>query len=192
MSASEQLLLIMRFAWGSAMAVFASCLCGAGAAHTVLSDLSSAAIAGSALERVTARVLSELRLAPADLGRLDAEEHSEMIYAMKAADVALGDRFRLRLLSARAVRGATVKDTPRNLQDTDNGKLDSAGSLSSDTIALVLTACLGMGSFFAQARVAKAADLNQHNIEAAQTRHGTTPSPTAALRDRLELGRCIG
>ena len=50
------------------------------------------------------RVLTSLRLGAADLARLDADERAEMMDAMCAAEVTLGDRhrFRLRLGGARA------------------------------------------------------------------------------------------
>jgi hypothetical protein len=45
-------------------------------------------------------LLQELRLESAvDLGRLDVEERSEMMIAMRGAGVALGDRNKLRLLA---------------------------------------------------------------------------------------------
>ena len=49
------------------------------------------------------RVLTSLRLGAADLARLDADERAEMMDAMCAAEVTLGDRhrFRLRLGGAR-------------------------------------------------------------------------------------------
>ena len=48
-------------------------------------------------------VLASLRLGAADLARLDADESTEMMAAMRAAEVTLGDRhhFRLRLGGAR-------------------------------------------------------------------------------------------
>jgi hypothetical protein len=67
----------------------------------VLSELASAKIAEP--ERVAA-VLTALKLAAADLVRLDAAEADEVREAMRAGEVALGDRFRLRVLSDQAVQ----------------------------------------------------------------------------------------
>jgi hypothetical protein len=100
--------------------------------------------------QLIARVLETLKLAPADLGRLDAAEHAELLDAMRSSEVVLGDRFRLRLLSgfarnrvdseqtaklmkeAEAVADA-LSSNQRHLQDM----AEEAGSMSSDTIALV-------------------------------------------------------
>jgi hypothetical protein len=54
-----------------------------------------------------AAVLGELRLeSAAHLGRLDQEERTEMMAAMRGAGVALGDRNKLRLLTAERHRNA--------------------------------------------------------------------------------------
>ena len=98
--------------------------------------------------------LAAANLAPAELGRLSAGEHAEMMESMRAAEITLGDRFRLRVL-AEAAGFAAAEERPethgrheqRQLQE-DATKRDD--SLSSDSIALMVTAFLGVGSFIVQ------------------------------------------
>ena len=55
--------------------------------------------------------LAAANLAPAELGRLSAGEHAEMMESMRAAEITLGDRFRLRVL-AEAAGFAAVEERP--------------------------------------------------------------------------------
>ena len=81
------------------------------------------------------RVLTSLRLGAADLARLDADERAEMMDAMCAAEVTLGDRhrFRLRLGGARAPSQA--HPLPHHLQPQGEGPAEFLGQLrrSQDT-----------------------------------------------------------
>ena len=98
--------------------------------------------------------LAAANLAPAELGRLSAGEHAEMMESMRAAEITLGDRFRLRVL-AEAAGFAAAEERPethgrheqRQLQEDATKKDDG---LSSDSIALMVTAFLGVGSFIVQ------------------------------------------
>ena len=64
-------------------------------------------------EKVTAVLRQELRLeSAAHVGRLDEEERSEMMTAMRGASVALGDRNKLRLLAIEWDREASVASVP--------------------------------------------------------------------------------
>jgi hypothetical protein len=62
----------------------------------------------------------------------------------------------------------------RNLQDkeSDNTSGSGSSSVSGDPVAWMVTALLGVGSFVLQARVSKAADENQREIEMHQAQHG--------------------
>ena len=55
--------------------------------------------------------LAAANLAPAELGRLSAGEHAEMMESMRAAEITLGDRFRLRVL-AEAAGFAAAEERP--------------------------------------------------------------------------------
>jgi hypothetical protein len=98
--------------------------------------------------------LAAVNLAPAELGRLSAGEHAEMMESMRAAEITLGDRFRLRVL-AEAAGFAAAEERPethgrheqRQLQEDATKRGDG---LSSDSIALMVTAFLGVGSFIVQ------------------------------------------
>ena len=83
-------------------------------------------------EKVTAVLRQELRLeSAAHIGRLDQEERSEMMTAMRGASVALGDRNKLRLLATEwdregpvpPVRCAAAGQRVRRVQD---GREESA------------------------------------------------------------------
>ena len=67
----------------------------------------------------------------------------------------------------RLLQGAEA--TP-DTSDSDANKDESSG-LQADTIALVMTALLGLGSFLLQAKVSKDADRSQKEIEMAQVCH---------------------
>ena len=71
----------------------------AGAKQAHLQLLFELALAEVAEPERVAAVLATLKLAPMELGRLNGAEAGEMAEAMRLGEVALGDRFRLRLLS---------------------------------------------------------------------------------------------
>jgi hypothetical protein len=133
-----------------------------GGADGVLADLSAAQLVQ---RTAVAAVLAAANLAPAELGHLSPGEHAEIMEFMRAGEITLGDRFRLRLLAEAG--GATFFAAPqespkahgrhgqaRRLQGDSAKKGDG---LSSDSIALMVTAFLGIGSFIVQvARVSLA------------------------------------
>jgi hypothetical protein len=105
------------------------------AAHAPLADQAPelrAAIAGARISEPArvAGVLAELRIESAGhLGRLDPEERSELMAAMRGAGVALGDRNKLRLLISRAEDFASMAGTympaadgSRRVQDSQIGE----------------------------------------------------------------------
>ena len=99
--------------------------------------------------------LAAANLVPAELRRLSAGEHAEMMESMRAAEITLGDRFRLRVLAEAAGFAAAVEERPethgrheqRRLQEEATKRDDG---LSLDSIALMVTAFLGVGSFIVQ------------------------------------------
>ena len=70
-----------------------------------MASICNAGLPGTSAEdpALVGHVLATLRLGAAELARLDADERAEMMAAMRAAEVTLGDRhrFRLRLGGAR-------------------------------------------------------------------------------------------
>ena len=77
------------------------------AAEDALQLLATVGHAGVSAPEQMAGVLGQLRLeSAAHLGRLDQEERTEMMAAMRGAGVALGDRNKLRLLTAERHRNA--------------------------------------------------------------------------------------
>jgi hypothetical protein len=117
---------------------------------------------------------------------LDTTERLELAGHLKAAEISLGDRARLRRMTSRRVytgdnSAAIAYSNERDKTEgqhrqaqTENSHKESS-TLSMDTAALVLTALFGCGGFIIQARVAKAADLNQMEIEQSQALHGPRP-----------------
>ena len=112
--------------------------------------------------------LAAANLAPAELGRLSAGEHAEMMESMRAAEITLGDRFRLRVL-AEAAGFAAAEERPethgrheqRQLQE-DATKRDDG--LSSDSVALIVTVVIGLVGYLVQAHMARVVDLDEGNI----------------------------
>ena len=103
-------------------------------------------------------MLAAANLAPAELGHLSPGEHAEIMEFMRAGKITLGDRFRLRVLAevGEAAFFAAPEESPkghgrhaqvRRLQGDATKKGDG---LSSDSIALMVTAFLGIGSFIVQ------------------------------------------
>jgi hypothetical protein len=171
----------------------------------------STALQAAGLERPeeALAVLRKLALPTlVDLQLLDVEEAAELRGELKRAAVALGDRARLRVrlwqpsfhlhdLEAFDPKGRTRTNperVPRQLQQPEQAKesKDDA-SLSGDTIALMLTALLGIGSFVLQARVSKAADLNQREIETASELAGKEKAHAATQLERVrsQMGECL-
>ena len=129
-----------------------------------------------------------MRLASrADLQRLDEGETAEMTAALRGGGVALGDRSKLRELaqvrsyvgphrSARTESQPVKLLTPaaarsarpdiRRLQETASGSTGAErGSGSMDTIALVLTAVLGIISVWTPQKASRDAEANAAAIE---------------------------
>ena len=117
----------------------------------LITTLSAADIAAPQL---VARILQSMTLLPGELGQLDSTEWAELGSAMKAAEVTLGDRFRVRRMSVDTrtfeqvhsdsiiptssyENTGALKSAPRGLQS------GGSGGVSGDSIALIVTALLG-------------------------------------------------
>ena len=85
-------------------------------------------------------------------------------------------------LGTRLLQGAEATPDDRKRPDTrdsDANRDESSAGLQTDTIALLVTALLGLGSFLLQAKVSKDADRSQKEIEMAQVCH------TASVYNKL-------
>ena len=116
--------------------------------------------------------LAAANLAPAELGRLSAGEHAEMMESMRAAEITLGDRFRLRVLAEAAGFAAAVEERPethgrheqRRLQEDATKTTKRDDGLSSDSVALIVTVVIGLVGYLVQAHMARVVDLDEGNI----------------------------
>ena len=142
-----------------------------GADLGVLAELSAAQLVQ---RTAVASVLAAANLAPAELGHLSPGEHAEIMEFMRAGEITLGDRFRLRLLAEAG--GATFFAAPQESPKAHLGRHGQArrlqgdaarkgDGLSSDSIALMVTAFLGIGSFIVQvARASRHVPLERERI----------------------------
>jgi hypothetical protein len=83
------------------------------------------------------------------------------------------------------------KREQRQLQDSTRTEKDSneegdSLSVSGDTIALMVTALLGVGSFIIQAKVSKDADTTQRDIERAQEDNARAEGKTEKLLEHVQ------
>jgi hypothetical protein len=168
----------------------------------LVGTLASAEVAAPQL---VARVLNELTLAPAELGQLDNLERAEFVDSMRGAGVPLGDRFRVRRMSdiLRTSTGQVHLEfvTPASSSETtmDAFQLGSSRALQSerssgvsgDSIALMLTALLGIGSFIVQAvaekRAARAATATQKELDRELAAREASRNIAAVQLDRVRL-----
>jgi hypothetical protein len=168
--------------------------------HELVETLASAEVAATQL---VARVLHELTLAPAELGQLDSLECTEFVDSMREAGVPLGDRFRVRQMSEILRTSGQVHSDfviPASSSETKIGTLQgisralqSQGSsgVSGDSIALMVTALLGIGSFIVQAvtekRAARAATATQKELDRELAAREASRNIAAVQLDRVRL-----
>jgi hypothetical protein len=134
-----------------------------------------------------------------DIQMLDNGERAEMFASLQAMEVGLGSRAKLQWLAFGCNHAVSFrrngKDAhgildQRQLQES-NGERDSKGedvdppSVSSDTIALMMTALLAIGSFMIQAKAAKDADTTQRDIERAQQESARVEAKATLLLERV-------
>ena len=179
--------------------------------HELVETLASAEVA---TPQLVARVLHELILAPAELGQLDSVERAEFVDSMRGAGVPLGDRFRVRRMSDilrtsgqvhsdYSIFPASSSETKMDAFQGSSRALQSEGSsgVSGDSIALMVTALLGIGSFIVQAvtekRAARAATATQKELDRELAAREASRNIAAVQLDRVRLqmgevlpGRC--
>ena len=158
-----------------------------------LQNLSAAHMAAPQL---VASVLQGLKLAPSELAQLDLTEHAELIDAMRGAGVSLGDRFRVRRWISQE-QGETRPVEPNVATETFGQQThrtlqsEGGGGLSGDSIALMVTVLLGVGSFIVQAvtekRAARAATATQKELDRALAARQSERNIAAMQLDRVRL-----
>jgi hypothetical protein len=150
-------------------------------------------------------ILSLGLLSLQDVRLLNAPEQLELVKSLRDAGISLGSRSKLRRLSdsvhytsrdCRQVVSSVDEKAPSDvrssgqpvarsrLQERAAENFESSG-LSADTIALAVTAIIGIGSFVVQARVSKAADANQREIERAHAARDKEGALAAIQADRV-------
>ena len=142
----------------------------------------------------------------ADLRAFDGGERAEMVAALHGEGVALGDRSKLRRLvdetfgdvhdapgEAGSIRehSAVRSDGLRRAQDTDSGEAQSAGTgggggSSMDTVALALTAVLGILSYLMQAKIQRDAERTEKAREQAHSDNVRAEARAAQLLARVQ------
>ena len=141
-----------------------------------------------ALDTIELRSLQDIRM-------LDTGERAEMFASLQAMDVGLGSRAKLRWLayaSSATVERSTgglehtnwvstqlQEPTPRQLQQ-------SAGSM--DSIALALTALLGIASYFVQAKISRDAERSQKDSDRAYAVNARVEGKAEKLLARVQVG----
>ena len=126
----------------------------------------------------TSHVLKTIGLSTLqDIRLLDMAERLKMVGSLVTAGIILGDRSKLRRLAHFVVPllqleelgcVGTRKLTTRKLQTEAGAKKEDSLSVSGDTLALVVTALIGVGGFILQSKAAKAADETARDIDRAQ------------------------
>jgi hypothetical protein len=141
-----------------------------------------------ALDTIELRSLQDIRM-------LDAGERAEMFASLEAMDVGLGSRAKLRRLayassaaveqSAGGLENANWAPTqpepsPRRLQQ-------SGGSM--DSIALAVTALLGIVSYLVQAKISRDAERSQKDSDRAHADNARAEGKAEKLLARVQVGR---
>ena len=141
-----------------------------------------------ALDTIELRSLQDIRM-------LDAGERAEMFASLEAMDVGLGSRAKLRRLayassaaveqSAGGLENANwaptqPEPTPRRLQQ-------SGGSM--DSIALAVTALLGIVSYLVQAKISRDAERSQKDSDRAHADNARAEGKAEKLLARVQVGR---
>jgi hypothetical protein len=156
-------------------------ICQAVRTSASTSLVATLSIANIVAPQLVAHILQGVKLAPAELGQLDHAEWAELVDAMKTAEVTLGDRFRVRRMSAAEALPAMGSsyssacsemrtDTPTDfISETRALQSGGSGGVSGDSIALMITALLGIGSFIVQAvtekRATRASEVLQRELD---------------------------
>jgi hypothetical protein len=147
-----------------------------------------------------------------DLREFNSHEFAELTDALREGGVSLTDRSKIRVFHESplheqqpqagyegepshvpaadafpaAARGP-VHVARRGAQAAEDVQAtsDQGGGISGDTIAVMATVLLGLGSFLLQAKVSRDADRNQRNIEIAQSQHEKDKTRAAVQIERV-------
>ena len=102
-----------------------------------------------------------------DVRRLNEPEQLELAESLRAADVSLGSRSKLRLLAngdaaadhGMGIMGTGANATPRQMQEDQPSNAAAAksdgGGFSIETLAIMMTGLLGLASYILQAKLAR-------------------------------------
>ena len=142
-----------------------------------------------ALHAIELRSLQDIRM-------LDIGERAEMFASLQGMDVGLGSRAKLRRLAD--APSATVERSTEGLeQDADwvypraqatvtRRQLQSGGSM--DSIALAMTALLGIVSYFVQAKISRDAERSQKDSDRAYAVNARAEGKAEKLLARVQVG----
>ena len=131
-----------------------------------------------------------------DIRMLDIGERAEMFASLQGMDVGLGSRAKLRRLAD--APSATVERSTEGLeQDADwvstraqatvtRRQLQSGGSM--DSIALGMTALLGIASYLVQAKISRDAERSQKDSDRAHADNARAEGKAEKLLARVQVG----
>ena len=140
-----------------------------------------------ALDTIELRSLHDIRL-------LDTGERAEMFASLQAMDVGLGSRAKLRRLACASSAAfeqsaggfnadwasTQAEPTPRQLQQQSGGSMDS--------IALGMTALLGIASYLVQAKISRDAERSQKDSDRVHADNARAESKAEKLLARVQVG----
>jgi hypothetical protein len=132
-----------------------------------------------------------------DIRILDTGERAEMFASLQAMDVGLGSRAKLRRLACAST--ATVEESPGGLEHTDwastqrhqpepTRQLQQQSGGSMDSIALVVTALLGIASYLVQAKISRDAERSQKDSDRAHADNTRAENKAEKLLVRVQVG----
>jgi hypothetical protein len=173
------------------------------AAATLPPELLPASLSHAGLENPQSltEVLDAIELRSLqDIRMLDGGERAEMFTSLQAMGVGLGSRAKLRRLayaSSAAAERALAQSTeglehadwaPTQAEATSTRRQlqDSGGSM--DTIALAVTALLGIVSYFLQAKISRDAERSQKDSDRAHADNARAENKAEKLLTRVQVG----
>jgi hypothetical protein len=132
-----------------------------------------------------------------DIRMLDIGERAEMFASLQAMDVGLGSRAKLRLLAdapsatvERSTEGLEIQDadwvSTRAQATVTRRQLQSGGSM--DSIALGMTALLGIASYLVQAKISRDAERSQKDSDRAHVDNARAEGKAEKLLARVQVG----
>jgi hypothetical protein len=129
-----------------------------------------------------------------DIRMLDIGERAEMFASLQAMDVGLGSRAKLRRLAD--APSATVEQSADGLENANWASIQpeptprrlqqSGGSM--DSIALAITALLGIVSYLVQAKISRDAERSQKDSDRAHADNARAEGKAEKLLARVQVG----